>query len=61
MGYSRWVYTVDQAINYLMNEGCPEEILTQLEAWAHTPVVSGKELKRWIDNCTARPSAEKGE
>jgi len=38
-------------VDHLKKEGCPESILSPLEAWLRQPVADADKLQRWKEPC----------
>lgn len=42
---------IKDVLNYLQDNGCPEEILKQLREWARGPVPTPEKLEEWKSYC----------
>jgi len=40
--------SVNEAIGYLKENGCPQELVEQLAAWAREPIATTDALNRWL-------------
>jgi len=44
-------FNMERVIDFLRGEGCPQQILSTLNEWNHTKIVTLIDLQNWLRGC----------